>query len=274
VSTEVSTAAEAVCARIDAQLRTLHLPGALSRYRDLAAELGVDEQALQLLDGALAAEIDSRELHRYQKNLRAARFPVVKDLASFDFTAVPSLERARVAELATGRFIAAHEAVILVGNPGTGKTHALIGLGMAAIRAGYRVRFVTTAALVNELLLARVELRVPKLLRQYAAFDLVLIDELGFVPFNQEAGQLLFTFFADRYETRATALTTNLPFTQWSRVFGDETMTVALLDRLTHRSHVLLFNGESYRMRESKRRAAGRGAAEAGNHGLPAGGEG
>lgn len=247
---------EAICGRIDAHLRALHLPGALSRYRDLACELELDDRALRLLDGALAAEMDSRELHRYERNLRAARFPVVKDLAAFDFTVVPSLSKERVDELATGRFIAAHEAVILVGNPGTGKTHVLLGLGMAAIRAGYRVRFVTTATLVNELLLARAELRIPKLLRQYAAFDLVLVDELGYVPFNQEAAQLLFTFFAERYETRATALTTNLPFAQWPQVFGDETMTVALLDRLTHRSHVLLLNGESYRLRDSRRRAA------------------
>jgi DNA replication protein DnaC len=176
VSAVASAAAEAVCARIETQLRALRLPGALARYRELAAELGCDAQALRLLDGVLAAEIDSRELHRYQNNLRAARFPVVKELGGFDFTAMPSLDRARVDELATGRFIRAHEAVILIGNPGTGKTHVLIGLGMAAIRAGYRVRFVTTAALVNELLLARAELRVPKLLRQYAAFDLVLVD--------------------------------------------------------------------------------------------------
>ncbi len=256
MSAAAAPATDAVCARIDARLRALHLPGALKGYRELAAELGSQEPALHLLDGVLAAEIDSRELHRYQKNLRAARFPIVKELGSFEFTAIPSLDRARVQELATGRFIAAHEAAILIGNPGTGKTHALIGLGMAAIRAGYRVRFVTTATLVNELLLARSELRVPKLLRQYAAYDLVLVDELGYVPFNQEAAQLLFTFFADRYETRATALTTNLPFAQWSRVFGDETMTVALLDRLTHRSHVLAFNGDSYRMTDSKRRTA------------------
>jgi DNA replication protein DnaC len=248
---------ETVCARIEARLRALRLPGALSRYRELAAELGTEQRALQLLDGVLAAEIDSRELHRLQNNLRAARFPVVKEIGSFDFTAIPNLARDRVQELASSRFVAAHESVILIGNPGTGKTHILIGLGMAAIRVGYRVRFVTAAALVNELLLARAELRVPKLLRQYALFDLVLVDELGYVPFNQEAAQLLFTFFADRYETRSTALTTNLPFAHWSRVFGEETMTVALLDRLTHRSHVLLFNGESYRMRESKRRAAG-----------------
>jgi DNA replication protein DnaC len=253
-ATAAPVADEALCGRIDAYLRALHLPGALGRYRDLMSELGLDDRALRLLDGVLAAEMDSRELHRYERNLRAARFPVVKELGAFDFAAIPALSKDRVDELATGRFIAAHEAVILVGNPGTGKTHVLIGLGMAAIRAGYRVRFVTTAALVNELLLARAELRVPKLLRQYAAFDLVCVDELGYVPFSQEAAQLLFTFFADRYETRATALTTNLPFAQWPQVFGDETMTVALLDRLTHRSHVLLFNGESYRLRDSRRR--------------------
>jgi DNA replication protein DnaC len=172
---------------------------------------------------------------------------------------MPSLPKARVEELATGRFVSAHECVILVGNPGTGKTHVLFGLGMEAIRQSFRVRFVTAGALVNELLLARAELRVPKLLRFYGAFDLVLVDELGYVPFNREAAQLLFEFFSDRYETRATALTTNLPFAQWTQVFGDETMTVALLDRLTHRSHVLLLNGESYRMRESRRRAVFQG---------------
>jgi DNA replication protein DnaC len=245
---------EAVCGRIDAHLQALRMPGALGRYRDLLAEFGLDHHALDLLDGILAAETDSRELHRYQRNLRSARFPVVKELSGFDFAAIPALSKDRVDELATGRFIVAHEAVILVGNPGTGKTHLLIALGMEAIRAGYRVRFVTAAALVNELLLARAELRVPKLLRQYAAFDLVLLDELGYVPFSQEAAQLLFAFFAERYETRATALTTNLPFAQWPQVFGDQTMTVALLDRLTHRSHVLLLNGDSYRLRDSRRR--------------------
>ena len=139
-----------------------------------------------------------------------------------------------------------------------------MGLGLEAVRAGYRVRFVTAATLVNELLLARQELRVPKLLKAYAAFDLAAIDELGYVPFSREAAQLLFEFFADRYERRATALTTNLPFAQWPQVFGDETMTVALLDRLTHRSHVRMFNGESYRMRESRRRAGRPDAPEEG----------
>jgi len=250
---------EGLRGRVDAWLHALRLPGAAARYRSLAEESGVGEDALRFLEGVLAAELESRELRRYQRNLRAARFPVIKELGAFDFSAVPGLPKARVEELATGRFVSAHECVILVGNPGTGKTHVLIGLGMEAIRQSFRVRFVTAGALVNELLLARAELRVPKLLRFYGSFDLVLVDELGYVPFNREAAQLLFEFFSDRYETRATALTTNLPFAQWTQVFGDETMTVALLDRLTHRSHVLLLNGESYRMRESRRRAVFQG---------------
>ncbi len=251
VAAEIETA----CARIDVRLRALRLPGALTRYRSLAAELRVPPEAYGWLEAALAAELASRDEHRLARNLQAARFPVIKELASFDFAAQPSVPKARVEALAGGQFIAAHEVVILAGNPGTGKTHILLGLGLEAVRTGYRVRFVTAAGLVNELLMAQRELRVPRLLKQYAAFDLVAIDELGYVPFSREAAQLLFEFFADRYERRATALTTNLAFAQWPQVFGDETMTVALLDRLTHRCHVLAFNGESYRVRESRQRA-------------------
>jgi len=246
---------ERLCGRIDAMLKTLRLPGARAAYQELAQETAHPETALGFLDATLSAELEARELSRVARNLRAAKFPVIKELSGFDFTATPTLSKPQIDELAACHFIAAHENVILVGNPGTGKTHLMTGLGMAAIRLGYRVRFVTTAALVNELLAARAELRLPKLFRQYQAFDLLLVDELGYVPFSREAAQLLFEFFAERYETRATALTTNLPFPKWTQVFGDETMTVALLDRLTHRSHVLLLNGESYRLRESRRRA-------------------
>jgi len=245
---------EELYGRIDARLHALRLPGAAACFRSQARETGADEAALRFLDAVLGAEVESRELRRYQRNLGAARFPVVKELAAFDFGAIRSLSKERVDELATGRFVAAHECVILVGNPGTGKTHLLLALGLEAIRPAYRVRFVTAGALVNELLLGRQELRVPKLLRFYGSFGLVLVDELGYVPLSRDAAQLLFQFFSERYETRATALTTNLPFAQRPRVFGDETMTVALLDRLTHRSHVLLLNGESYRLRESRRR--------------------
>jgi len=255
-----SDAVDSLHARIDAHLAALHLPGALGRYRALATEWAASETALQLLEGTLAAELASRAQHRYDRNLRAARLPVVKELAAFDYAAIPSVPRARVEELASGKFIAAHETVILVGNPGTGKTHVLSALCLEAVRQGYRARCVTAAALVNELLLARQELRVPRLLKQYGGYDLVAVDELGYVPFSREAAQLLFEFFADRYERRATALTTNLPFAQWAQVFGDETMTVALLDRLTHRSHVLLFNGDSYRAKESRRRGDPRAA--------------
>ena len=257
MSTPSAADPEPLAARIEALLRTLHLPGALARHQELSTASGPDEDALHVLADVLEAEVSSREQHRYERNLRAARFPMIKELAGFDFAAIPSLSRPRVEELAKGQFIAAHESVLMVGNPGTGKSHILLALGLEAIRQGYRVRFVTAATLVNELLLARQELRVPKLLKQYGACDLVTVDELGYVPFSREAAQLLFEFFSERYERRATALTTNLPFAQWSQVFGDETMTVALLDRLTHRSHVLTFNGESYRMRSNRRRAGG-----------------
>jgi DNA replication protein DnaC len=255
VSALLESELDQVGVRIDAHLRALRLPGMLARYRGLGDELAMPPGAYAWLEGALAAEVASRDEHRLARNLAAARFPVLKELAAFDFSAQPSVAKARVQALAGGQFIAAHEVVILVGNPGTGKSHVLLGLGLEAVRAGYRVRFVTAAGLVNELLLARQELRVPKLLKQYAAFDLVAVDELGYVPFSREGAQLLFEFFADRYERRSTALTTNLAFAQWPQLFGDETMTVALLDRLTHRCHVLPFNGESYRVRESRRRA-------------------
>jgi DNA replication protein DnaC len=248
---------DAAMARIDAHLKTLRLPGALSAYRELAPS----DESLAFLADVLAAELRAREIHRLERNLRQARFPVLKELSAFDFTVLPSLSKPKVDELATGTFIPAKESVLLIGNPGTGKTHLLIALGLEAIRHGYKVRFVTAAALVHELLLARSELRVPRLLRFYHGFDLVLVDELGYVPFSREGAQLLFEFFSDRYERRATALTTNLPFAQWPQVFGDETMTVALIDRLTHRSHLLLLNGESYRLRQRRQAAAQEGGS-------------
>jgi DNA replication protein DnaC len=245
---------ETLMASIDVHLRALRLPGALSSYR----ELRTGEEGLRFLHDVLQAEITTRYSHRLERNLRTARFPMPKELAAFDFSAIPSLNKSKVDDLVKCSFIPAKESVLLVGNPGTGKTHLLISLGLEAIRRGYRVRFVAAAGLVNELLLARNELRVPRLLRFYAGFDLVLVDELGYVPFSRDGAQLLYEFFSDRYERRATALTTNLPFAQWPQIFGDETMTVALIDRLTHRSHVLLLNGESYRLRQSRQAAAKR----------------
>jgi DNA replication protein DnaC len=146
----------------------------------------------------------------------------------------------------------------LLGPSGLGKTHLLLGIGRAVCFAGYRVLFRTAATLASELELAQQELRLPKLLDQLRRFDLVLVDELGYLPFSQTAAELLFQFFSDRYERASVAITSNLDFAHWTEVFGQERMTAALLDRLVHRSTILLLEGESYRFRQSLQRQAGR----------------
>jgi DNA replication protein DnaC len=161
-----------------------------------------------------------------------------------------------VLDLARGAFVREHEPVIIVGNPGLGKTHLAIGLARACCQQGHRVRFVTAAALVNELAAAQQEHRLNKLLKQFRAADLVVVDELGYLPFSPDRAQLLFQFFGERYDRGSVLVTTNLEFARWNELFGDERMTAALLDRLTFRGHVLVVTGESFRLKESLRRQA------------------
>ena len=151
--------------------------------------------------------------------------------------------------LAAGTF--SEENVLFLGKSGIGKTHLLMGLGRALCLAGYRVLFRPAVTLATELEVAHKELRLPRLLAQYRRFDLVLVDELGYLPFAKPTAELLFQFFSDRYERASVALTSNLAFAQWTQIFGNEQMTVALLDRLVHRSHILMMEGESFRFRQS-----------------------
>lgn len=233
-------------------LKRLKLPAVAREYAGLAREAEQNNAGyIEYLQTLLEQEVRQREEHQLQRRLRQASFPYDKRLEEFDFSVVRSLQKARVLELTRGEFVRRHENLILLGPSGLGKTHLLIGLGRALCFAGFNVLFRTAASLANELELAQSELRTEKLQRYYRKYDLVLVDELGYLPVSRTAAQLLFGFFSDRYERASIGLTTNLDFAHWTEVFGDERMTAALLDRLTHKSQILQLEGESYRFQES-----------------------
>ena len=213
---------------------------------------------LGFLQALLEGELASRQEQLLRQRLKAAAFPYQKRLEDFDFSLVPGLSKVRLLELAQGAFLPAHDNVLFIGPSGIGKTHLLMGLGRALCLAGYRVLFRSAVTLATDLEIAHKELRLPRLLSQYRRFDLVLVDELGYLPFAKQTAELLFQFFSDRYERASVAITSNLAFAQWTQVFGNEQMTVALLDRLVHRSHVLLMEGESFRFRQSLQKQEGR----------------
>ena len=237
-------------------LKALKLPTFLREYdkvaRQCAAE-GVDHT--QYLLRLAELELIERERRMVERRIKEAKFPAVKSLDSFDFLALPSLNKVLVLELARSEYVARRENIIAVGNSGTGKTHIVLGLGLAACQKGLSVGFTTAAALVHELIEARDEKRLLRLQRQYAGYKLLIIDELGYVPFSQTGAELLFELFSQRYERGSTIVTSNLPFDEWTGVFASERLTGALLDRLTHHVHILEMNGDSYRLKQSKRRA-------------------
>jgi DNA replication protein DnaC len=236
-------------------LKALKLPTFLREHdkvaRQCAAE-GVDH--LRYLLRLAELELIEREGRMVERRIRAAHFPTVKSLDSFDFLAMPSLNKALVLELARGGYIERRENVIALGNSGTGKTHIALGLGLAACQRGLSVGFTTAAALVHELLEARDEKRLLRLQKQLAGYQLLIIDELGFVPLSKSGAELLFETFSQRYERGSTLVTSNLPFDEWTEILGSERLTGALLDRLTHHVHILEMNGESYRLAQSQRR--------------------
>jgi DNA replication protein DnaC len=228
-------------------LKALRLPTFLREYdkvaRQCAAE-GVDYPRFLLR--LAEQELIDRERRMVERRIKAAKFPTVKSLDSFDFAAIPSLNKVLVMELARCAYIERHENVIALGNSGIGKSHIALGLGLAACQKGLSVGFTAAAAIVHELMEARDEKRLLRLQRQLASYKLLIVDELGYVPLSQTG--------AERYETGSTIVTSNLPFDEWTSVFGAERLTGALLDRLTHHVHILEMNGESYRLAHSKRR--------------------
>ena len=242
-------------------LKALRLPSFLREYDKLAQQCaaeGVDHPRYLLRLAEL--ELIDREQRMVERRIKEARFPTVKSLDSFEFAAIPSLNKTLVLEIARCEYVARRENVIAVGNSGTGKTHIALGLGLAACQKGLSVGFVTAAALVHELIEARDEKRLLRLQRQLAGYKL---DELGYVPLSTTGAELLFEVFSQRYERGSTIVTSNLPFDEWTGVFGSERLTGALLDRLTHHVHILEMNGDSYRLKQSKRRQRQPQAAEA-----------
>ena len=236
-------------------LKTLRLPTFLREHDKQAricAPEGVDH--VRYLARLTELELIDRERRMLERRIKSAKFPAVKSLDSFDFKAIPSLNKMMVLELARCEWIERQENVIALGPSGTGKTHVALGLGLAACQKGLPVAFVTAAALVNELMEARDEKRLLLRQRQLSKVKLLIIDELGFVPLSKTGAELLFEVISQRYERGSTLITSNLPFEEWTETFGTERLTGALLDRLTHHVNILEMNGESYRLNQSRKR--------------------
>ena len=244
---------------LDHHLKTLKLPTFLREYAKqarLSADEGVDH--ITYLARLAELELIDRERRLVERRIKQARFPTVKQLESFDFKAIPSLNKMLVLDLARSEYVSRRENVILLGPSGVGKTHIALALGLAACQKGLNVRFTTASQLVHELMEARDEKRLLRLQAQLAKVSLLIVDELGYVPLSQTGSELLFEVFSQRYERGATIVTSNLPFQEWTSVFASERLTGALLDRITHHVHILEMNAESYRLKQSRTRKTAR----------------
>ena len=225
---------------LEHHLKELRLPTILREYDKVARQCAVEQVDYRhYLLRITELELLDRERRATERRIRQAKFPVVKTM---------------VLELARCEFLARRENVLLLGNSGTGKTHIALALGLAACQRGHRVRFTTTAALVSELIEARDEKKLLRFQKQIASYELLIVDELGFVPLSKTGAELLFEMLSQRYERGSTLVTSNLPFQEWTEILGSERLTGALLDRLTHHVNILEMNGDSYRLKQSRRK--------------------
>lgn len=246
---------EAAGVAIDVATRVLHLPTVRASADELAAAAARNRLTHRAyLAELLAAEVDDREARRRERRIAEARFPRIKRLTEFELGATPAIEPAVLATLAQGAWISAGEPVVLLGDSGTGKTHLLIGLGIAACEQGLRVRYVTAAGLVNELVEAEDERDLSRVVGKYGRLDLLCLDELGYLHLDRRGAELLFQVLTERDERASIAVASNAPFSEWGQTFTDARLAAAVVDRLTFRAHILETGSSSYRLRVSQRK--------------------
>lgn len=241
---------------LDHYLKQLKLPTMLREYRALAAACAKEgEDHIAYLLRMTERELIDREQRAAERRIKAAKFPVLKMLDTFDFKAQPGINRPLVLELIRGEYLDKKENILFMGNPGTGKSHLATALGHSACAQGKRVRFFSVSGLITQLLEAREDRQLERLLKRLERHHLLILDEFGYVPFSKAGAELLFEVMSRAYERQSIILTTNLPFENWTEILGNERLTGALLDRITHRVHIIEANGESYRLRDAKKRA-------------------
>jgi DNA replication protein DnaC len=239
-------------ATIRQHCKALRMPTIGSQFSTLA-EQAVREKKTHLgyLEALLSAESEERKRNTISRRIKEAHLPRVKTLEEFDYNQSPMISAAKMQELAAGGYIERAEPVLLIGECGTGKTHLLTGLCVAACRQQRRVRFTTAAALVNELVEAKHQLQLRRVMARWSRYDLIAIDEVGYVPLAEVGAEFLFQVIAERAERTAVILTTNLPFSEWTQVIPNARLCKALLDRITDRAHILETGSESYRFRRT-----------------------